>query len=99
MNRCAVQSLLLAVGLCTVSGCALRPPPAGRGEPQVANYHAEDDHVRIDELRVRGQVTRISVSPKVEGLGKYEVLPPSGGQDPSLHRDAAGQLVWNVLTF
>ncbi len=84
---------------CLLAGCAGWLPAAGRNEPAVVEYHAEDDQVRIEERRVRGQLTRASVSPKAEGVANYEVLPPTAGQDPSKNHDSAGQRVWSVMTF
>ena len=86
-------------GALVLVGCAEWPPAAGKSEPQVVRYSAEDDQVKIEELRVRGQLKRTVVSPKAEGTPSYEVLPPTDGQDPSRNRDAAGQRVWTVLTF
>lgn len=83
----------------TLAGCSNWIPVAGRSEPQVVNYHAEDKQVRIDEQRVRGQLRRVTVSPKAEGAASYEVLPPAGGQDPSENRGNAGQRVWSVISF
>ncbi len=88
----------LACGV-VLAGCGSWVPTAGRGEPLVSNYRAEDDSVRIDEQRVRGQLKRVAVSPKAEGAASYEVLPPGEGQDPSKNRDSAGQRVWSVFTF
>lgn len=82
-----------------LAGCAGWHPPGAQAEARVTAFHAEDDQVRIEEQRVRGQLTRAVVSPKAEGASAYEVLTPPGGQDPSKNRDAAGQRVWNVLTF
>ncbi len=96
----AARSLVPAfAALLSLAACAGLPPAAGKGEPKVVNYHAEDDHVRIDEQRVRGQLTRATVTPKAAGAAPYEVLPPGGGQDPSIAHDAAGQRVWSVLKF
>ena len=91
--------MLACLAAATLAGCAGWPPKDGVAEPQVVNYHAEDDLASIDEQRVRGQLKRVTVSPKAEGAAPYEVLPPTGGQDPSRSRDTAGQRVWNVLTF
>jgi hypothetical protein len=76
-------------------------PPRG-GEPAVQQVVTEDDGVRIEELRVRGQTQRIVVKPK--HAVEYEIVPPTGGRDPSQNRGnqqagAAGQRVWNLLRF
>ena len=60
----------------------------------------EDDNARIDELHVRGQVTRIEVQSKLGGRA-YEVVPANRGRDLSSDsaRGAAGQSVWHFLSF
>jgi hypothetical protein len=76
------------------------PAPDGPPEPAVRRDRIEDDNARIDELRVRGQVKRIQVQPKLAGR-PYEVLPVPLGRDTSSDgtRGAAGQSVWHFLTF
>jgi hypothetical protein len=62
----------------------------------------EDDQVRIEETRVRGQLQRITVVPKgAEGgtLRPYDIVVGAGGRDPSQDKSAAGQRVWSVLRF
>ena len=64
----------------------------------------EDDGVRIEELRVRGQTQRLVVRPKVGGKAvPYEIIPADGArnmvQGAGASRGAAGQRVWNVLDF
>jgi Protein of unknown function (DUF2782) len=71
-------------------------------EPNVQRTVVQDDGARIEELRVRGQVQRITVKPK--NAAEYEVVPPVGGRDPSQNRanqqaGAGGQRVWNLLRF
>ena len=68
------------------------------GEPRVERHVAEDDHVRIEELRVRGQTERIVVRLK-DGGRAYEILPANGGRDLSQDKRAIGQRVWSVLSF
>ena len=68
------------------------PAPA-RAEPKVEHLVAEDDGVRIEELRVRGQTQRIVVTPK-KGGARYEILPAD-----DRNRAAAGQRVWHILNF
>jgi hypothetical protein len=74
--------------------------PPGRPEPRVEHLVTEDDGVRIEELRVRGETQRIVVHPKKGGT-RYEILPAVGGRDPSQRtgRAGAGQRVWHVLNF
>ena len=68
------------------------------GEPQVLNQVTEDEQVRISELRVRGQTRRLSVQPKVKGLGPYEITPAEPGRPPA-QDPKAGQRIWLSLTF
>ena len=89
--------LLLGLAVAHDAACAETP------EPQVQRIVTEDDGVRIEELRVRGQTQRIVVRSKLGNLASYEVLPATGGRDMSQSagngRGAAGQRVWNVLSF
>lgn len=106
-----VTSLLLA-GLASQAGAqtATRPQapaapaeaeaaaPRGTPEPQVLNQVTEDEEVRIEELRVRGQSRRITVQPKKSELPAYEIAVPEPGRAPE--RDPkAGQRIWFSLTF
>jgi hypothetical protein len=73
-----------------------------RGEPAVVKTVVEDDGTRIDELKIRGQSKRVTVTPKK--IGKpYEIIPPSNGRDQSEgaggSNGAAGKRVWPVLSF
>ena len=101
MQTLPCLTCLAALASLLVSGCANTPVPAGTlpGEPVVQRRVAEDDQVRITELRVRGQTQRIHVDPKGGGVPGYEVNPPAPGSDPSKARDGAGQRVWPVLSF
>lgn len=92
--------LTASLGLAALAaGCAGLHAPTST-EPAVQHRVAEDDQVRIDELRVRGQNQRVAVQPKGGARG-YEIVQPPGGQDPSARRDAqgaTGQRVW-LWTF
>ena len=59
----------------------------------------EDDQVRIEETRVRGQLQRVTVAPKGSTMRSYEINVGAGGRDPSQDKSAAGQRVWSVLRF
>jgi hypothetical protein len=72
---------------------------SGSTEASAQRLISEDDNVRIDELRVRGQTQRLTVHSKVPGTRDYDILQPAAGSDLSSNRDAAGQRVWSVLTF
>jgi hypothetical protein len=82
---------------------ALDPAPKkGVSEPAIKRTVIEDRSARIDELRVRGQLQKVTVSPK-GGVPGYEVLLGDGahaiGDDPGTSRGSAGKRVWNVLRF
>ena len=74
-----------------------------RSEPAVKHIVIEDDGVRIEELRVRGQTQRVVVRPKAEGAAAYEIIVPSNARDtstgPGANRGAGGARVWSVLAF
>ena len=75
-------------------------PPASHNEPAVQRTVIEDMDNRVEELRVRGEVRRITVTPK-NGGKPYEIIPANGGRDlgSGASKGAAGQRVWNVLDF
>ena len=91
----AAASMAFLLGACAT--------PSASNEPEIRLFSAEDQHVKIDELRVRGVTQRAVVTPKGadgEAGRPYQVLMAPGGHDPSgEHRDASGQRVWTVLTF
>ena len=76
---------------------------ADRSEPDVKRAVVEDDGARIDELRVRGQTTRVSVTPKVGPRKRYEIITGNAGRDTfdgtGGASSAVGKRVWNVLDF
>jgi hypothetical protein len=75
-------------------------PPADPREPRVERRVAEDDKVRVEELRVRGESQRIVVRPKSPGAKEYEIVPSSGAVDPSQsYRRPAGASFWRLLNF
>jgi hypothetical protein len=79
-------------------------PPARVAEPNVRQTVIEDDHVRIEELRVRGEVRRIVVRTQGNQPGStYEIAPAGGARDPSpgpgSARGMAGRSLWTVLSF
>jgi len=77
------------------------PGPARRvAEPNVQRIVKEDDNVRIDELRVRGQTREIVVHHKAIAGSRYEILPGEGGRDPSTQdKRSGGQSVWRLFSF
>jgi hypothetical protein len=68
-------------------------------EPAVQRTVIEDDGVRIEELRVRGQLQRVVVRSKVPGARPYEILVGDGARDMTPERRSAGQRVWHILSF
>ena len=74
-----------------------------RGEPNVKHTVIEDEGSKIDELRVRGQVTRVVVTPKVGTSKSYEIIMSRSGLEPvdgtGGANGAVGKRVWNVLAF
>ena len=72
------------------------------GEPAVRHSVIEDDRARIEELRVRGQLQKVTVAPKGRVPG-YEVLTGDGfhatAEDPGTSRGSTGKRVWKVLRF
>lgn len=84
------------------------PPPARTNATEPASPEAEarlrvteDDHVRVEELRVRGESRHIRVQPKAPGARPYEIVPPTGAQDPSQRggRPPAGTSLWRMFSF
>ncbi len=75
---------------------------ADPGEPSVRETVIEDDGARIDELKVRGQSKRITVTPK-RGGKPYEIITDKGAHDhtegPNGFNGAVGKRVWPVLSF
>jgi len=72
------------------------------GEPNVRRTVIDDGRARIEELRIRGQLQKVTVAPK-GGAPGYEVLVGDGvhpmPDDPGTSRGSAGKRVWNVLRF
>jgi hypothetical protein len=93
---------LVVLAACAVSLPALAQqdpatPPRG-GEPAVQRIVSEDDHVRIEELRVRGETKRIVVHNKGGRAPSYQIVPSAQGHDPSQDR-RGGQRVWSIFSF
>ena len=77
--------------------------PRRPGEPEVRHIVVEDDHARIDELRVRSVPQRIVVATKGTRVPNYEIITGDGwrdlGEGANTSRGAAGKRVWRVLDF
>lgn len=72
---------------------------AARKAPAAHVQVIEDDNVRIEESRVRGQPQRITVQNKIGPTKGYEIIVPPGGKDTSQDRGAAGQRAWSLFSF
>lgn len=97
----SMKTLAALLLLSTAWGGVRADEPALPPEPAVQRQVTEDDQVRIEELKVRGQTQSITVTSKLRGLkgSQYEVVPDSGARDPSQPGHANGQRVWRVLSF
>lgn len=73
--------------------------PQRGGEPKVQRIVSEDQSVRVEELRVRGQTRRIVVRPKLAGAPAYEISTSSDGRDVTQDRRSEGRSLWQVLAF
>jgi hypothetical protein len=93
--RCATVLLALLPALALPSTVLGAPPP----EPEMRRIVLEDDAVRIEEVRVRGQVQRISVTPKAAGARPFEIVPADPARDVSQQRGLTGQRLWNLFSF
>jgi Protein of unknown function (DUF2782) len=72
-------------------------------EPKVDVIVIEDDAMRIDELRVRGQTQRVTVTPKRGVAPAYQIITGDGSNSqaagPNATRGAVGQRVWHMFSF
>jgi hypothetical protein len=84
----------------TAGAPASAPAQSKRADPEIRRSVVEDDHVKIEELRVRGQVQRITISPKASGVRPYEIAPPDSGRDPSQpSKGISGHSLWQLFSF
>ncbi len=96
---------LALVCVCAPAWAQPAPAPAAAepGEPNVRRTVIEDDGSRIDELRVRGQVTQVVVTPKFGTTKSYEIIVGRSGRDAfdgtGGATSAVGKRVWNVFAF
>jgi hypothetical protein len=73
--------------------------PQRGGEPEVVRTVSEDESVRIEELRVRGQTRRIVVRSKLPGAPAYEIGTSTDGRDLSQDRRSEGRSLWQLFSF
>ena len=92
----ALASCLSAA--CWAQNAAPELPQRG-GEPVVQRLVSEDEAVRIEELRVRGQTRRIVVHSKLPGAPAYQIGTATDGRDVGQDRRSEGRSLWQVLSF
>lgn len=99
-NRLVIVAM---VGLWAVSWAApseVAPAGASLPEPKVERHVSEDDQVRVEELRVRGESQRIVVKLKGSAGREYDIVPSTGAADPSQRlKSPAGSALWRVFSF
>ena len=97
MLRLAVPLLLAALATSAFAD----PPP----EPKVERTVAEDDQVRIEELKVRGEAKKVTVKNKLTKAPDYEIVvtdagrESAGGTGTGMSKSGSGTRVWRVLNF
>ncbi|MEJ6001920.1 hypothetical protein [Paucibacter soli] len=92
---------VLAGLLALLGATALHAEPAP--DAKVERSVIEDDAVRVEELRERGQTRQVTVHNKGSKAPAYEILMGDGSRDlsqgPGSTRGATGQRVWRLLDF
>jgi hypothetical protein len=82
---------------------AAEDPKPAPPEPRVQEIVQEDEHVKVDELRVAGQTQTVTVQPKGTAAKPYEIVTSTHGRDLGSaaegRRGAVGQRVWSVFGF
>ncbi len=97
MLRLAVPILLAALA----SSALADPPP----EPKVERTVSEDDQVRVEELKVRGEAKKVTVKNKLAKAPDYEIVvndagrESAGGTGTGMPKSGSGTRVWRVLNF
>ena len=72
-------------------------------EPIVQRTVIDDGRAMIEELRVRGQLVKVTVHPK-DGAPSYDIIVGDGSRELSMEgrnnsRGATGKRVWQVFSF
>jgi len=103
LQLAAISLLASTGGACLAQAApaasAAASAPAKRTPVAAQVQVIEDDNVRIEELRVRGQLQRVTVQHK-NGRGKgYEIIVPPGGKDSLQQGGATGQSAWSLFAF
>jgi len=98
-----MNSRLAAAALCLWVPCWAQSPeasvPQRGGEPAVVRTVSEDESVRIEELRVRGQTRRIVVRSKLPGAPAYDIGTATDGRDVTQDRRSEGRSLWQLFSF
>lgn len=110
-----MKSLWAAAAFCICAPCWAQSPsapaptaggndssqavPQRGGEPKVQRIVSEDQSVRVEELRVRGQTRRIVVRSKLPGAPAYEISTSSDGRDVAQDSRSEGRSLWQLLAF
>jgi len=72
------------------------------GEPRIERIVIDDGRARIEELRVRGALQKVTVEPRGR-FPNYEIITGDGSRDlgegANTSRGATGKRVWNVFQF
>jgi ABC-type proline/glycine betaine transport system substrate-binding protein len=82
-------------------GWTLLPDEAG--EAKIEQAVIEDEHTRIEQLRVRGQTQKVKVHKKNSIAPDYEIVMGDAGHDWTYEagstRFSIGQRVWRLFDF
>jgi hypothetical protein len=98
---------LALLGTAAVASAQMAAAPAGAASAPAAKASAErphitvleDDHTRIEEHRVRGTVTRVTVQSKVGNAPAYEIQVVPPGRESMSDRGSQGKRTWSLLRF
>lgn len=98
--RLLVSGLLALWAVASAAPSEVAPAGASLPEPKVERHVSEDDQVRVEEVRVRGESQRIVVKLKGSAGREYDIVPSTGASDPSQRLKApAGSALWRVFSF
>lgn len=86
-----------------LTGASVLADPAP--EPKVEHNVSEDDQVRVEELKVRGETKKVTVKNKLTRAPDYEIVvndagrESAGGTGNGISKSGSGTRVWRVLKF
>jgi hypothetical protein len=103
-NALTLAALLLATPAVVPARPAASAPalPASAGarlDESLQHRVIEDEGVRIEETRLRGAATHITVQSKLPGAKPYQIQVAPAGRDRSEPRGGAGQRAWTLFNF